>query len=116
MNTLKSVLFVALTFCCFAFANSAFASTPDESPNKNLRTEIKSLLKGLDYQSLDDGTNYVDLAFRVNEEGALMLVSSQSNNSYLRQFTNQRLHQQKIDIDNLEANVIYRLRIHYEYK
>ena len=115
MKSLKSVLLSIIFLLTATFSLQATSIEPHK-PNKanTLREQVVGLVQnpGL----LDQGIRkaVIDIKFKINEDGEIVLQELSSQYQYLIEFVKQKLHHQKINLTPQEKMNVYYLRINFE--
>ncbi len=117
MKTLKTGLLSMAIICCLLLSNTVSANNIIERQYKELKTELSKMVQNPElYQNGVDCHKDITVKFKIDETGEIVLIGVKSDCTYLKQFVNDRLHHQKIDLENFTANEVYRVKLKFELK
>ncbi len=117
MKTLRTGLLNVAIICCILLSNTLSANNIVERQHKELKTELAKMVQNPElYQNGVDCNEDITVKFKIDDTGEIVLIGVKSNCTYLKKFVNERLHHQKIDLENFTANEIYRVKLKFELK
>lgn len=112
MKTIK-ILSASLLFSFFVLsATSAVAA--DNDPSQQLRETLLEMLKS---PNLDTEVNeMVRVSFFITTDGEIVVLKTDSRTKILDEFIKARLNYKTADIQGVEANRIYNLKVQFDLK
>ena len=117
MKTLKTGLLSTAIICCLLFSNTLSANNIIERQYKELKTELAKMVQNPElYQNGIDCNEDITVRFKIDETGEIVLIGVKSDCTYLKKFVNERLHHQKINLENYTVNEIYFVKLRFELK
>lgn len=111
MKNIKS-LGIALVFT-FLAAHLSFADTPID-PNSDLSTAVTHLLINPEFTSSVD--ERVRISFFVTADDQLVVLKTDARIRELDEYIKTRMNYHKVDIDNLDTNRVYHLKVHFKLR
>lgn len=100
-------------FLLTLFSTTTLLATPLRNyPNvKTLRTEIIDLIKKPDLSSLKSEKVTVKLSFLVNTNKELVVIDTDTDNTYLEKYLKNKLNYQAIKTEYVQFNKIYHIKL-----
>lgn len=98
-----------LTVVFFALLTQVSTASDLPSNVKPVRTQIQSLLKGIEYDKFVNKETKFNLSFLINAQNEIMVVST--NNQNLDDVLKSTLNYKKISMNDLEYNKIYTIPV-----
>jgi hypothetical protein len=92
---------------------TAMASTPDLSPENNLRSEIVKLIDHPSVDIIDGKTEIANLRLMVNNENELIVLDTGTNNRQLDRYIKAKLNYKKVDTEEINHFKSYFLKVQF---
>ncbi|MEM9362807.1 MAG: hypothetical protein AAGA43_09235 [Bacteroidota bacterium] len=79
-------------------------------PAKKLSVQIQEMLNTNSFQ-LEEGEIKAEVRFTLNKDGEIVVLSVETENSFLEGFVKGRLNYQKVELANIQEGKIYKVPI-----
>lgn len=109
MNSFKSIA-TTLLFALFVSASINAASTYDL--NNQLRESVQKMLEQPEFDQ--DVNESVRISFFVTTDGEIVVLKTDSRTKSLDKYIKARLNYKKTDAEDVEANRVYNMRVHFK--
>lgn len=102
---------IAATLAFIAITTQLSIAKPLDDPNRDLRQSVTKLLQNPAlHMTLDEE---VRISFFVTDDDQLVVLKTDARTKMLDEFIKGRMNYQKIDIEDLEVNRVFHLKVHF---
>jgi hypothetical protein len=114
MKTLKLGLIGIFLFSTMLINTNATAkSTPDSSAT-SLHTQLTKLIQKPNLKANGITEAEIQIQFTIDSKGEIHVLKVNSENDYLNEFVRGKLDNQKVNISNFKADLVYFLTVKFE--
>lgn len=111
MKNFKSMA-IALIFT-FLASHATYADAPVD-PNADLRNAVTRLLVNPELST--DVNEKVRISFFVTTDDQLVVLKTDARTKVLDEYIKNRLNYHKVNIDDLDVNRVYHLKVHFQLR
>lgn len=102
---------IAVALLLTALTSQHSIAKPMDDPNSELRSTVTKLLSKPKLNKAVDEN--VRISFFVTAEEELVVLKTDARTKTLDQFIKARMNYKKIDVENLEINRIFHMKVHF---
>lgn len=102
----------AMAILVVILSSQASFSTSLEDPNADLRNAVTKLLLNPHFDDRLDET--VRISFFVTADQQLVVLKTDARTERLDQYIKSRMNYHTIDVDDLEVNRVFHLKVHFQ--
>ena len=114
MKTIKlSLIGVFLFSSMFTNADARATNTVDSITNE-LRQELMKMIQNPNLKGNGISEAEIQLQFTISQTGEIQLLQIKAKNEYLKEFVMQKLDKQKVNLKNIQQDMVYHLTVRFE--
>ena len=114
MKTLKFSLIGIFIFASMLFTPTSNAKSTVDTSATTLRTELVKMIQNPNLKENGIVKAEIQLQFTIGEKGEINVLKVNSESEYLNDFVRTKLNNQKINIDNINKEMVYYLVVKFE--
>jgi hypothetical protein len=114
MRKLKSIITIIAISLATTFSTAATEKEPSKI-NKELRTEIVSMLGDKILMELKDNTS-AEISFMINNKNEVVVITVDSKLNEFNSFVKKKLNYKKINVKGVKKGEIYRIPVKINVK
>ena len=110
----KVKVFILALTSLMVFAGTLQASAPDNTPKKNLRSELIRLIDRPAEGILQESNAEVNLQLMVNGNREVIVINTGTDDPLLDAYLKSKLNYRKVEADDIQYFTFYYLKVRFE--
>ncbi len=114
MKTSKFSLIGIFLFSTMLFSSTSIAKSTVDTSATTLRTELVKMIQNPNLKEHGIVEAEIQLQFTIGPNGEINVLKVNSKSEYLNDFIRTKLNKQKINIENINKDIVYYLVVKFE--